>query len=497
MMRELRRPTPETLMLQRDMEKLRESMRQEQTLFNAQKTQMDKRLQEEMDRNRELLRRFEEQTLQMKEMNRELVDARSQVSMATTALNNEVYRRPGRDGEGNRSVSFHTARRQVGSADSADDEDDEVCKLPGQEFAVQSSSPRRHHGRRYDTDDVYNDIEIEYGIPSAFNRKSYTDLSEDEATSTASGDIVAETKYRLKNLEKEAQNLEKAYHDFHYKITNPATSLPTEKNHSPHRRSQSKDHYSTSTRSEKIPSPTASPIHRPMSSTPYQGQREINDSLHELTAPSSSRDKPPPRFDLSNMSDDENADERIERPRPITVSDLEARPGSPSIVVVPGSGSSAGNSPVEQKKLIQDKITDTPTGPPPRGKLPPLSLDDAWKTPSLDDRWKSQPDQDELEKKKKEEEELRIWEEERKRKEEERKRKEQEEWEREQKELQKLQKSGDFGDEDDKTEQEKVESANVKAADDGIDPVMQQYMAMVQQQKEKEKEVSHGWLKRL
>lgn len=33
--------------------------------------------------------------------------------------------------------------------------------------------------------------------------------------------------------------------------------------------------------------------------------------------------------------------ERVEeRPRPITVSDLEARPGSPSIVVVPGSRSS-------------------------------------------------------------------------------------------------------------------------------------------------------------
>lgn len=34
-------------------------------------------------------------------------------------------------------------------------------------------------------------------------------------------------------------------------------------------------------------------------------------------------------------------EERIEKPRPITVSDLEARPGSPSIVVVPGSGASS------------------------------------------------------------------------------------------------------------------------------------------------------------
>lgn len=39
-----------------------------------------------MDRNRELLRRFEEQTLQMKEMNRELVDARSQLSMTATGI---------------------------------------------------------------------------------------------------------------------------------------------------------------------------------------------------------------------------------------------------------------------------------------------------------------------------------------------------------------------------------------------------------------------------
>ena len=39
-----------------------------------------------------------------------------------------------------------------------------------------------------------------------------------------------------------------------------------------------------------------------------------------------------------------NGDERVERPRPITVADLEARPGSPSIVVVPGSESSVATS---------------------------------------------------------------------------------------------------------------------------------------------------------
>lgn len=48
MMKELRRPTPETLMLQRDLEKAKESLRQEQTLGNAAKQQLEKRLQEEV-----------------------------------------------------------------------------------------------------------------------------------------------------------------------------------------------------------------------------------------------------------------------------------------------------------------------------------------------------------------------------------------------------------------------------------------------------------------
>ena len=48
MMKELRRPTPEALMLQRDLEKAKESLRQEQTLGNAAKQQLEKRLQEEV-----------------------------------------------------------------------------------------------------------------------------------------------------------------------------------------------------------------------------------------------------------------------------------------------------------------------------------------------------------------------------------------------------------------------------------------------------------------
>lgn len=40
--------------------------------------------------------------------------------------------------------------------------------------------------------------------------------------------------------------------------------------------------------------------------------------------------------------------------------------------------------------ISQEVPTDTQTRPPPGGKLAPLSLDDAWKSPSLEDNWKSQ-----------------------------------------------------------------------------------------------------------
>jgi hypothetical protein len=59
---------------------------------------------------------------------------------------------------------------------------------------------------------------------------------------------------------------------------------------------------------------------------------------------------------------DRNGDERVERPRPITVADLEARPGSPSIVVVPGSESSIAMSALDLGKKNHRNIHLTNVG---------------------------------------------------------------------------------------------------------------------------------------
>lgn len=274
--------------------------------------------------------------------------------------------------------------------------------------------------------------------------------------------------------------------DFHYQLTNPS-SVPD-----PFRRSPARVRTSLSgekTASKRVPSPTASPIQsqRPMSSTPYQHAKSgaeadvSSDSLQELKGSSSHSKRisgagqdAVPKFSLSDMSDDEQlhkGEERVERPRPITVDDLEARPGSPSIMVVQGDGSSTGTSPKEKGK--------GPNVRPP-SKLPPLSLDSAWKAPALDAAWQSD---------KKEEPRPvsgKSWEEEQREKEEERKKREQEAWEREQRELEMLEgKSSPLMSPQRKSESPEPEGAEKKLPEDSIDPVMQQYMAMVEQQKNK------------
>ncbi|KAL4230641.1 oxidative DNA demethylase [Mactra antiquata] len=438
------------------------------------------------DKEDRLLRQFEAQTLHMKEMGQELNDVKQTLAYTQSALHNEVYRKP-QDVDSSRLLSFNASHksRDIGSGIVGDRD----ISHGGRQRGRRSKTPPVDH------DDVYNNVDIDdYSAP-----KSSIDLTTDaEESSNQSADIIANTKYRLKSLEKEAQNLEQAYMDFHYQLTNPS-SVPDPTRYS-FRKSQSER---SGTTGHHMASPTASPITnaRPLSSTPYHQPKSeehdlSTDSLTELKGSSSygrkktttgqQQDNNVPKFDLNDLSDDEfkHDGERIERPRPITVDDLEARPGSPSIMVVQADPSSdGGNSPKDNisvpRSISSNLQTGTSLSQPetretsqPPAKLPPLSLDTAWKKPALDDAWKS----DEQIKKEKQEEQDR-WEEEQKKKEEERRLREQEAWEREQQELEKIQQ----GQTETKVVEEIVEEKSEKS--DNIDPVMKQYMEMVQQKK--------------
>ncbi|XP_041357346.1 oral-facial-digital syndrome 1 protein-like isoform X2 [Gigantopelta aegis] len=491
LLRDLRRPSPETLMLQRDLERARESLRQEQLVFEQQKHLLEVRLKEEIDRNRELIQHYEEQTLQMKEMNREVVDLRQHLAMTNQALNNEVYRKPPGPDDA-RSVNLS-----------------QISQVSHHHAAGSHGNRSRSPHLRFEDKDVYNDVLLDddYVMPKRYDRLS----EDDDVSSTTSCDVIAETKYRLKNLEKEANNLELAYQDFHHQMTNVA-AIPDPVTSS----------HSKGSRQDIVISPIAS--ERPMSSTPYKqghhSQAYQEDSFEELSGRKDrsrgESHQPIPKFDISNMSMNEaqtsQTVERKEKSRPITVSDLEVRPGSPSIVVVAGSESSAGHSP-ENAVPLQHRRTESalepigkPTGAlpplsldsawkggeaPSAGILPPLSLDSAWKgaeptgklpSLSLDSAWKSE-DQKKAEAQR-EAEEKRVWEEERQRREAERRRLEEEAWEREQQKLKELEAPTQSVPQNVEKKKEEKEEA------DAIDPVMQQYMDMVKQQKEKENEVA-------
>lgn len=83
--------------------------------------------------------------------------------------------------------------------------EEEYLRLP----RSRQTTPRRPDPARaqqeYDQQDVYNEIEAEFGLPSTGKRRLYPAFSEDDSSSVNSADVVADAKYRLKSLEREAQ----------------------------------------------------------------------------------------------------------------------------------------------------------------------------------------------------------------------------------------------------------------------------------------------------
>ena len=84
----------------------------------------------------------------------------------------------------------------------------ESPRTPHRSLRMVSSEldPRGSHGPlTYGADrDIYNDIDSDLDLAPASRHRNMSEFSDDHS-SAASADIVAETKYRLKGLEKEAQ----------------------------------------------------------------------------------------------------------------------------------------------------------------------------------------------------------------------------------------------------------------------------------------------------
>ncbi|KAK2169754.1 hypothetical protein LSH36_7g09004 [Paralvinella palmiformis] len=186
------KPTPEVYLMQKEVEKVRNEMKQERSIFEHLKSNLEKRYQDEIDRNHELLRKFEEQTLQIEEMNREIRDLRQQLGEHHTALTNEVYRKA-KPSVLNRCDSLCDLE--------ADGIDPTLIRTSIEPELLFTAS----HG-------LIDNILEQHHTPVRYT----TSRSEDYSYSS---DIVEETKRRLRSLEREAENLEHHYQDFQYRMT--------------------------------------------------------------------------------------------------------------------------------------------------------------------------------------------------------------------------------------------------------------------------------------
>ncbi|XP_023933082.1 oral-facial-digital syndrome 1 protein homolog, partial [Lingula anatina] len=418
-----KQPTPESLLLQRELQRAQDRLKQEQAVFEHHKQQSDARIKEEADRNQEILKKFEEQTLQQREMIREITDLRQQLLHTQEALNNEIYRKP----------RTATLRPQSTAAYM----DDMPVHDPGINDMYIDTSLRRTtvdpelqlagdvsysggYGRNSVAPDI-NDLldRVDRELKGADNdmlttlqrqQRQRDGGSPDESTAT---DIILETRQRLQRLEREAEEFDENYRQFNQRMTNPmaipddsyvqqqsrrtpktaATAAyrvvfddlppaPSPLTGSPLRQNTKTSPYSSPSKytggATYSSSPTrlrseerrSSERERPLSSTPFRKSRWA--LTHDNEDPCFSLDETPdrhspptldgstsptshgnegylPSLGMSEVTKrispvDNREKSPLTRQGPLTLNDLEGRPGSPGVVVFQGSGTSSKTS---------------------------------------------------------------------------------------------------------------------------------------------------------
>ena len=108
-----------------------------------------------------------------------------------------------------RLVSFNVSHRSAARTGGLSEDDSDFDLSVGRRKGRRSKNTSKVKG--YDGNDVYNDIDIDESSAP----KISTDFTTDgEESSNQSAEIIAETKYRLKSLEKEAQVSKYIYLDW-------------------------------------------------------------------------------------------------------------------------------------------------------------------------------------------------------------------------------------------------------------------------------------------
>ncbi|XP_071847803.1 centriole and centriolar satellite protein OFD1-like isoform X2 [Apostichopus japonicus] len=192
------RPSPELISLRGELERTRDQLHQERAIGKQKEEHWKVKVQEEVQRNLDLKHQLEEQTRQMQEMVKELGSLRAMLRETQRALHNEVYRRSDDQGRGSLSQSY-LAHASL------------VSRNPGIPADGNDSL-------FYPTEDH----------PSNHRPVRDLDLSEESSLSSldeGSMNSMEETRARMKQLEVEAETLNRNYQEFQQRLAEPVSSM--------------------------------------------------------------------------------------------------------------------------------------------------------------------------------------------------------------------------------------------------------------------------------
>ncbi|KAB1252696.1 Oral-facial-digital syndrome 1 protein [Camelus dromedarius] len=194
-------PAPELVVFQKELKKAENAIALEHKEFETHKQALQKQLQSEIEHSAQLKAQILDYDASVKRLTLQVTDLKLQLKQTQTALENEVYRNP-KPAVFSRSISGSLGGRTVPhGADIGED----FLKNPlrQEELMAGSGSPR---------------------IPS------YPNASTEGSSPDSDLEFVANTKAMVRELEQEAERLEKAFQSYHRRVRQyPTKSLAADR----------------------------------------------------------------------------------------------------------------------------------------------------------------------------------------------------------------------------------------------------------------------------
>ncbi|KAM9180193.1 centriole and centriolar satellite protein OFD1 isoform 2-T2 [Dugong dugon] len=194
-------PSPELVIFQKELKKAENAIALGHKEFETHKQALEKRLQSEIEHSAQLKAQLIDYDATVKRLSTQIADLRLQLKQTQTALQNEVYRNP-KPSLMDRSITGFRSGRMV------------------------------PHDGDISGDFLKNPVEQDKALAVAVTPRvtSPPDAGMESISPDSDLEFVANTKARVKELEQEAERLEKAFRNYHRRVTqNPATSPPPAK----------------------------------------------------------------------------------------------------------------------------------------------------------------------------------------------------------------------------------------------------------------------------